>query len=308
MRLAVLAIGMSALPRARGHRAVPSGRQRPGPRVAQELLHGHAQGVLLIPMPPAQPHRRGLRLPTAIGHPARPDPSNRNGTRWQQGDLVLTQPRRGQPLRAGVADPGATRRCRFAARCPADRQIGRPSSRCPGGGLNTNRAGFHPASAGNSGSINDASRRACPSTLQPGGNSCFRSVAEPVPPAAVAVATAGVIPSLRPTPGGRSPDRPRREAVPDRDAGIPCEELIEARPSSSATSSRAPPESTTLLAKACRSWRGLTRRSSPARRAAAATNTPTASGGIGAPTGSRNRLTITKSPAPAPGTPPRSNS
>ena len=46
----------------------------------------------------------------------------------------------------------------------------------------------------------------------------------------------------------------------------------------------------------------------PGPPGAAATNTPTASGGIGAPIGSRNRLTITKSPAPAPGTPPRSNS
>jgi len=40
---------------------------------------------------------------------------------------------------------------------PAARQIGRPNNRCTGGGVNTNRAGFQPASARNSGSINNAS-------------------------------------------------------------------------------------------------------------------------------------------------------
>ena len=69
-----------------------------------------------------------------------------------------------------------------------------------------------------------------------------------------------------------------------------------------------PPASRTLEAKACLSWCGVGGPSSPARRAAAATRSLTASSRIGAPTGSRNRFTSAKSPAAARGTRIRSNS
>jgi len=96
MRLAVPAIGMSPLPRTRGHRAVPGGRQRPGPGVAQELLHTQVQGVLL-PMRPAQPRRRGIPLPAATGHPARTDPARRLGTQyWRRPQPRLGSSSRGQ--------------------------------------------------------------------------------------------------------------------------------------------------------------------------------------------------------------------
>ena len=68
-----------------------------------------------------------------------------------------------------------------------------------------------------------------------------------------------------------------------------------------------PPASTRLLPNACRNWCGDTARSSPARRHNAASNSLTASGVIGAPTGSRNKFTNTKSDTAARATSARSN-
>ena len=67
------------------------------------------------------------------------------------------------------------------------------------------------------------------------------------------------------------------------------------------------PASAALLLKACRNRCGVIAVVSPARRDAAASSSPIASGRIGAPIGSRNRLTTTKSPAAARGTVIRSN-
>lgn len=93
-------------PGSTGHRHVaaaadtrpPRSPRRPttGPRVAQELLHTQVQGVLL-PMRPAQPHRRGIPLPAATGHPARTDPARRLGTQyWRRPQPRLGSSSRGQ--------------------------------------------------------------------------------------------------------------------------------------------------------------------------------------------------------------------
>ena len=55
----------------------------------------------------------------------------------------------------------------------------------------------------------------------------------------------------------------------------------------------ATPPISRLLPQACRSWCGRIGGSNPARRDAAVSNSPTASGRSGAPSGARNRLTST---------------
>src|SRR5664279_1894549 len=91
MRVAVLALGVPALPRARRHRAARESRQRSGPAITEELIDAHPQGVLLVPMRPAQPRRGGTPLPLTTDHQARADPVGRIGTLWQQRDLLLGQ-------------------------------------------------------------------------------------------------------------------------------------------------------------------------------------------------------------------------
>src|SRR6266542_5700330 len=66
-------------------------------------------------------------------------------------------------------------------------------------------------------------------------------------------------------------------------------------PSRAWASSSVPPAASTPVPRLCRSMWGWTCRSSPARRDRAASSSLSAPGRIGAPTGSRNKLTSTKS-------------
>ena len=258
----------------------------------------------------AQPRPRRHPLPRAAVAPGRhsgPRPDRLATAGGKRSDLVA------RPARVRRADAGSEpqirdprRRGRRTARGPADRpaQQRMPRRRTPAPAA----PGPTRPRSGTPGRSARAIRRGVPIDPRCVGEHVHRRAGpRPQPPACTAA-----VPALtgrpRPARGGWGPGRRPRAAGPGRDAGRPATNSSTRDPARSAISSRPPPASARLLPNACRSWCGAHVRSIPARREHAAISSLIASGRIGAPIGSRNRLTSTKSDSPARGTASRSNS
>ena len=295
MRLAVLAIGMSALPRAGGHRAVAGRPAAAGAESVRNCSRLTGQRMPLLDMRPAQPDREPSDSRAQPRHPARSSPRT-DGDRLAEARRSGARPARTRPA---VAQESQIRLqlSRSSSSPPPGRPAG-PAADAPAAASTPAAPGPSPPRPGTR--VDQRAADRCPSSRRTRVGEQMQSVAQPVPPAAAAL-TGVMVP--RPARGAGHPiDRlpqPRRVGMQVNLRG---------------THRRMPEQFGDLIQGAARvnnvAGKGMSQlmRRYPAVQPgpprAAATNTPTASGGIGAPIGSRNRLTITKSLAPAPGTAP----
>jgi len=189
---------------------------------------------------------------------------------------------------------------------PTTRHTVRPSNGCSAGGVNTRLTGSHPASVRNARSNRSANSAAGPASATPAST---RS--DPTGSAAEWTAAGAAVAPLIGHPGGlfagaghqvhRRP-QPSRVRVQihlrggHRRVTEQVGEHVDAAPRVGGVAPERVPQPVR---------RDRPRQTRPARRRRQ--QLPTASGRIGAPTGSRNRFTTTKSPAAAAGTVIRSN-
>ena len=213
---AVASVGVASLPGAGGDRA--EGQRRKRFRGAgQELIETDAgQRAPLLDMSRAQSRPRRVPFPRA----AVDTTGVRSSPRSSVTALAEAKRSRARPARVRQADDGTSRRSATPpARSSNSPRPGRravPAADAPDANASTRRAGSHPASVRNAGSIMAPTAAACRS-IPESANGCT-----PTATATDLTASAALTGRSRPARGGWEPGRRPRAAGPGRGAGRPA--------------------------------------------------------------------------------------